>query len=414
MGDPVPLINASHVSKHFCGDLKRSLRYGLADVLADLAPRQARRGRKPLRRGEFAALEDISFELRAGEGLAVLGANGAGKSTLLKILNGVIKPDAGEVHIRGRIGALLDLGGGFDPILSGRENIAASAAAVGLDSRELRAATADIIEFSELEDSIDSPVRYYSAGMAARLAFAVAAHLEPDVLLIDEVLAVGDIGYQRKCLTHIMRHLERGGSLIFVSHNPHLTQTTCSRGIVLEHGRCVFHGSAVDAVARHLAAEASRPASSNYAAQRGAGTAPSSPVAVEHCAVGAPDGHAVATGEALEVVVGYRCHEPIEIIWGFSIFTADGWVCAAGAYDGDPRRLAAGTGELRCMVPSLPLLSGSYLVKLAISETSTMRPVARVGYTDAPMPLEVRAAPSAIDNAMAAMGQLTKLDVEWR
>ena len=192
------MIEVEGLGKRYCRDLRRSLRYGLLDIASEFMPWRAAPDEMVIRRGEFAALEDVSLRLDPGDSIAVLGTNGAGKSTLLKILYGLIKPDAGTVRINGSIAGLIELGTGFDPVLSGRENIAVNASLLGLEASRLRHLTDEIIEFAELEESIDTPVRYYSSGMVSRLAFSVAAHLNADVLLVDEVLAVGDVGFQRK------------------------------------------------------------------------------------------------------------------------------------------------------------------------------------------------------------------------
>ena len=237
------VLEVDHLSKRYTRDLRRSLRYAATDIFREVTARSAPPGGRPLRPGEFAAVDEVSFTLERGDSLALIGANGAGKSTLLKLLYGLIKPDGGEVRVHGHVAALIELGTGFDPVLTGRENIAVNAAIVGLPVARLPDVTDEVIAFSELQDSIDAPVRTYSSGMVARLAFAVAAHVEPDVLLIDEVFAVGDNAFQRKCVRHLQSFLERGGSLVLVSHNTFQIQSTCRRGLLLEHGRCTFAGT---------------------------------------------------------------------------------------------------------------------------------------------------------------------------
>ena len=189
------LVKAENLSKKFCKDLKTSLWYGLQDLLPG---RHKDREETRLRPKEFWALKDINFELRRGECLGLIGHNGAGKSTLLKILNGLINPDAGQVTMRGRVGALIELGAGFNPILTGRENIYNNGAVLGFTRKEINEKIEAIIDFAEIRDFIDMPVQNYSSGMKVRLGFSVAAQMEPDVLIIDEVLAVGDIGFRHK------------------------------------------------------------------------------------------------------------------------------------------------------------------------------------------------------------------------
>ena len=232
-----PVISATRLSKRYCRDLRRSLWYGLGDIAREITRRSAHDRSVELREAEFWALKDVSFELGRGESLAVIGANGAGKSTLLKVLYGLVKPDAGRVRIAGRVGALIELGTGFNPVLSGRENVYVNAAILGFSRAKVERLMDEITDFAGIGEFIDTPVQYYSSGMQARLTYAVAAHMTPDVLLVDEVLAVGDIAFQHKCFTHMQRYLDAGGSLLFVSHNPYQIQAICRRGIVLEKGQ---------------------------------------------------------------------------------------------------------------------------------------------------------------------------------
>jgi lipopolysaccharide transport system ATP-binding protein len=226
------LIKADGVSKKFAKDLKKSLLYGLADVTRGVLGKPFE---EHLRKDEFWAVQDVSFEVRRGECLGLIGHNGAGKSTLLKMLNGLIRPDKGRIEMRGRIGALIELGAGFNPILTGRENIYNSGAVLGFTRAEINKKFDEIVAFSELEDFLDMPVQSYSSGMKVRLGFAVAAHTEPDVLLIDEVLAVGDLGFRIKCMNRIAELLSRC-SVIFVSHSMTQIGKICTTGILLNDG----------------------------------------------------------------------------------------------------------------------------------------------------------------------------------
>lgn len=209
------LVKVEHLSKKFCKDLKTSLWYGVKDLYANILGNKEERKLRP---DEFWAVKDISFELRRGECLGLIGHNGAGKSTLLKILNGLINPDEGKVTIKGRVGALIELGVGFNPIMSGRENIYNNGAILGFSKKEIDAKVEEIIDFAEIREFIDMPVQNYSSGMKVRLGFAVAAQMEPDVLIIDEVLAVGDIGFRVKCFNRISELLN-SCAVIFVSHS---------------------------------------------------------------------------------------------------------------------------------------------------------------------------------------------------
>jgi len=407
-----PVICATHLSKKYCRELRRSLWYGLGDIAREIFVRET--GERPvqLRDAEFWALRDVSFEVGRGESLAVIGANGAGKSTLLKVLYGLIKPDAGRVRITGRVGALIELGTGFNPVLSGRENVYVNAAIQGLSSGQVDRLMDEIADFAGVGEFIDTPVQYYSSGMQARLSYAVAVHLKPDVLLVDEVLAVGDIAYQRKCFGHMQKYLEAGGSLIFVSHNPYQLQAICQRGVVLEQGRLTFSGTVVEALNLYLETRYR----DDPQAAPGARTIrldEDCPVAIESITAEAADGDAIRTGEDLRLILKYQSCREFDVVWGFNVFTSDQWVCVTGAFDMTPRTLPAGAGELRCLLPRLPLVAGSYLLRATILNAATLQPLALLGWQDAPQTLTVRAHATLLNNGQAAANQLMTLDVEW-
>jgi lipopolysaccharide transport system ATP-binding protein len=229
------LVTIDHVSKKFCRNLRRSLWYGFKDIGTELMGRQ--RGNGQLRKGEFWCLSDVSLEVERGDTIGLIGRNGAGKTTLLRMLNGLIKPDAGRIEIRGRMQALIALGAGFSPILTGRENIYVNGSVLGISTAEINRLFDAIVEFSGIEDFIDAPVQTYSSGMVVRLGFAVAAHLNPDILLVDEVLAVGDEGFQRKCLNKIGELKNNGTAIILVSHNMHTIATFADNVVLMEEGR---------------------------------------------------------------------------------------------------------------------------------------------------------------------------------
>src|SRR4051812_44178847 len=207
MGDAV--LEVSGLSKKYCRDLRGAMYYALLDISAELLRPQAS-GR--LRAGEFWAVDDLSLRLEAGEALCVAGHNGAGKSTLLKLLYGVLKPDKGWIRLRGRSAAMIELGAGLNPHLTGRENVELAAAVEGIGSHTPRSVLDRIVDFAELDDFIDTPVLSYSSGMRARLAFAMAIAFSPDLLLVDEVLSVGDAAFQRKCLNFMRAYLDGGGA----------------------------------------------------------------------------------------------------------------------------------------------------------------------------------------------------------
>ena len=207
---------------------------------------------KPEPSNRIWALSEVSFEVRQGEVLGLIGRNGAGKSTLLKVLSRITEPTEGQVTLRGRVGSLLEVGTGFHPELTGRENIFLNGTILGMRRAEITRRFDEIVEFSGVERFLDTPVKRYSSGMQVRLAFAVAAHLEPEILLVDEVLAVGDAEFQEKCLGKMHDVTQEGRTVVFVSHNLSAVRSLCSRALVLEQGRLVFDGAADDAVDRYL------------------------------------------------------------------------------------------------------------------------------------------------------------------
>ncbi|HKI46869.1 MAG TPA: ABC transporter ATP-binding protein [Balneolales bacterium] len=237
------LIKVENLSKKFCRDLKKSLWYGVKDIAGELTGRG--NSRDDLRPGEFWSVNDISFELKRGECLGLIGPNGAGKSTLLKILTGLIKADKGRITMRGRVGALIELGAGFNPILTGRENIFVNGAVLGFTKEEINNKLDSIIEFSELKEFIETPVQNYSSGMKVRLGFAVAAQMEPDVLIVDEVLAVGDIGFRAKCF-NAMNEIAQKAAVIFVSHGIPQVARVATDILLLDHGNPLYCGKDVE------------------------------------------------------------------------------------------------------------------------------------------------------------------------
>ena len=202
---------------------------------------------------DFWALRDVSFSVQPGEVVGIVGRNGAGKSTLLKLLSRITEPTSGEIVLRGRVASLLEVGTGFHPELSGRENVFLNGAILGMNKAEIARKFDEIVDFAEVEKFIDTPVKRYSSGMYVKLAFAVAAHLEPEILIVDEVLAVGDSRFQQRC-TEKMRQLatQQGMTLLFVSHNMSIIRSLCNRGILLSQGQNIFDGSGQDAVKTYL------------------------------------------------------------------------------------------------------------------------------------------------------------------
>jgi lipopolysaccharide transport system ATP-binding protein len=245
------VVEADHLWKKF--------RKGeIYDSLRDLVPALVKRRLSPgataaLRAQEFWALRDVSFQVMRGQAFGIVGHNGAGKSTLLKHLSGIIKPTQGTLSVKGRLSALIEVGAGFHPDLTGRENIFLYGTILGMSREEIRRKFDAIVEFSGLEEFIDTPVKRYSSGMFARLGFSVSAHVEPDVLIIDEVLSVGDFLFQRKSLQRMKEILATGATVLFVSHNLRAMTDLCSRGLLLEHGKVALDGTAAEVARAYLA-----------------------------------------------------------------------------------------------------------------------------------------------------------------
>jgi ABC-type polysaccharide/polyol phosphate transport system ATPase subunit len=205
-------------------------------------------GRSNKHKDDFWALDDIDLEVTAGTSIGLLGANGSGKSTLLKVIGGIIQPTSGYVERRGRIAALLELGAGFHPDLTGRDNVFLNGAILGLSKRQIQSSFDSIVDFAEIGDFIDTQVKFYSSGMYVRLAFAIAVHVDPDILLVDEVLAVGDEAFQAKCLAKVAEFQREGRTIVFVSHSADQVNDVCDQAIVLSHGKVVYRGGTEDAI----------------------------------------------------------------------------------------------------------------------------------------------------------------------
>ncbi len=242
MRKPVVVFNG--ISKHY--PLYHHIAIGVKNLFCNF-----RKSINTARSSKFEALHEISFEIYKGETFGIIGINGAGKSTMLGLMAGVLKPSSGSLTVNGRISPLLELGAGFHPELTGRENILLNGVIMGLTRAQILEKTPQIIEFSELGEFIEEPVRIYSSGMLARLGFSVAAHLEPDILLIDETLSVGDIGFQKKCLKKISAFKNNGVTIVFVSHDLETVSNICDRVLWLDNQRIMFIGQTDETVSMY-------------------------------------------------------------------------------------------------------------------------------------------------------------------
>lgn len=253
-----PIISALEVSKKYALGNQAACEDSLREMVAQALrfPRRLLFARADVQNGEDSrwiwALRDITFDVKPGETIGFIGANGAGKSTLLKILSRITAPTSGEVRLRGRLASLLEVGTGFHPELTGRENIFLNGTMLGMRKAEVRAKFDEIVAFAEMQKFIDTPVKRYSSGMYVRLAFAVAAHLDPEILVVDEVLAVGDMAFQKKCMGKMGDFGRSGRTVLFVSHNMAAVENLCQRGIFLRNGRVVFDGTAKETVLQYI------------------------------------------------------------------------------------------------------------------------------------------------------------------
>jgi lipopolysaccharide transport system ATP-binding protein len=228
------VLKVEGLHKKFCRSLKRSMAYGSIDVARNMLGINYDPGK--LRKGEFWSLQDIDFELKKGEGIGIVGQNGSGKSTLLRLLNGIFPPDKGRIMVRGKIGALIAVGAGFHPHMTGRENIFLNGIILGMGKKEIEEKFDSIVEFADIGDFLDAPVATYSSGMTVRLGFSIAIHSEPEILLADEILAVGDLQFALKCHRKIADYRKNGGSLILVSHGMQLIRNSCETVLWLDKG----------------------------------------------------------------------------------------------------------------------------------------------------------------------------------
>ncbi|OGV44739.1 MAG: hypothetical protein A2X46_16505 [Lentisphaerae bacterium GWF2_57_35] len=319
---------------------------------------------------QFWALNDVSFDIHPGEVVGIIGRNGAGKSTLLKILSRITEPTHGEALINGRVGSLLEVGTGFHPELTGRENVFMNGTILGMNKREIAAKFDEIIAFSELEKFIDTPVKRYSSGMYVRLAFAVAAHLEPEILLIDEVLAVGDVNFQRKCLAKMKEVSEGGRTILFVSHNMGAIANLCTKGVILTQGRVVGCGAATECVKEYLGMTLPSTAYSDFSTEASKDAA-----RFLRCGVCAADGRLKGqfcvddpirffmTVEVLEAVQDAEISVRIEDVFGRIVCTSNWSDQNSGAWAD-----RAGRMTWAMDIPAVFLAPNNYLVTMAIHQ----------------------------------------------
>ena len=386
-----PVVVVQQVSKKYSRNRDAHLSYGITDLFREVFGRKERLN---FRRDEFLAVNDVSFFLNAGDSLAVVGRNGSGKTTLLKMMNGLTKLDTGTIIMEGRVQALISLGAGFNSALSGRDNIYNSASLMGLTSAETRAIFDEIVAFSELEEFIDSPVGTYSSGMTARLGFSVAVHLDPDILLIDEILAVGDYAFQNKCFIKMHQLKQQGVTIVLVTHSHTHAIQLCEKAIWLHKGRLMHMGPTKETVQAYLGfldeetasrVEALEAAKQETAAQMERSEAATTngmygPIYDEYDQVEDLHVKLLVNGEESSTV---RIHDNMEIQYGFRLkrrvsnlnvtlafFRKEGLkMNALSTLNGDLLRDVR-EGEVRCrvVIPDFNLNPGQYVLVMPIHE----------------------------------------------
>jgi lipopolysaccharide transport system ATP-binding protein len=373
----------------------RTIREAIAGVPARLRHREPAEGTG---RQSMWALRHLDFQVAQGEAVGIIGHNGAGKSTLLKLLSRVTGPTEGRAEVVGRVSALLEVGTGFHPELTGRENVYLNGSVLGMRRSEITAKFDDIVAFADVAPHIDTPIKRYSSGMQVRLAFAVAAHLEPEVLIVDEVLAVGDAAFQRKCLGSLERSAKRGRTVLFVSHNLPAIRSLCSRAIVLDRGRKAFEGTADAAVEYYLNSRANDVAQAGSVAEltRHRDYFMGGHLRFTDFSFVGSEGtdKVVRVGDPLDMRFSFRLDMPLgDILVRLNIYSLDDVMVAQGGttnqYPPIPH-LDAGTYELSACIDSLALQPGRYAVGLSARDGHDIQDVIHpVGYFDVVESVEV-------------------------
>jgi lipopolysaccharide transport system ATP-binding protein len=376
----------------------------LRDLIPSIVRRAARRrARLDLGASEFWAITDVSFEVRPGEAVAVIGPNGAGKSTILKLLTKILKPTRGQCAVLGRVGALIEVAAGFHPDLTGRENVYLQGAIVGMKRAEITQKFDRIVEFAGIGEFIDTPVKRFSSGMNARLGFAIAANLDPDVLIIDEVLSVGDASFQARCVERMRELLNRGVPLVFVSHNLPAVLELCSHGVLINHGKTMFAGSAAETVQayRKTAVSSGRPAGD---------------ADIWISSVQMFDEHGAATevfrgGRAMTVRIGYETRKPVAHP-GFAVdlHRADGMYCIGinTRMDGQELGQLSGRGFVDLKIDALQLAAGCYAASVGIHRSGGLGAGGGLGVYD----VHMLAYPFTVVSDRSELG-LLRLDHGW-
>jgi ABC-type polysaccharide/polyol phosphate transport system ATPase subunit len=403
-----PAIRLQNVSKRFAftPDMPQS-------VLETAIAAVSRRRRRPEVSHDLWAVRDVSFSVFPGQSLGIIGRNGSGKSTLLKIIARIIQPTSGEITVNGRVSALLELGAGFHPDLTGRENIYLNASVLGLTKDETAALFDDIVAFSELDEFINMPVKHYSSGMYMRLGFSVAIHVQPDILIVDEILAVGDQSFQTKCIDRIMEMKRDGVTIIFISHDLKNVAELCSDVVWMEHGVLRASGSTQSVLAEyrnHLFSKTGlqMAAANDLGGFRRWGTRQIEITGVRLMDASGKETTIFNTGDVMAVEISYIAHEPIEEPeFGLALHRHDGiHVTGPNTHDaGLKLGVVSGPGIVRYDIHALPLLPGRYNLTAAIHDS--VDPIAYDYHQEAYSFRIVESGPPAAEGVIL-------LDADWK
>ena len=398
------VVQVEHLGKRYrLGEQRQSssLKSAMSDGMRSLQRRltgRSRRRKSAAQQDEFWALQDISFEIHQGDRVGIVGRNGAGKSTLLKILSRITEPSQGEVRLRGRVASLLEVGTGFHPELTGRENIFLNGAILGMSKLEIQRKFDEIVAFAEVERFLDTPVKRYSSGMYVRLAFAVAAHLEPEILIVDEVLAVGDVQFQSKCLGKMQDVAQDGRTVLFVSHNMAAVRQLCTSAILLQQGQLVMTGTGEQVVSRFLSNPQARNSNVRHI----------SPHGIELVDVTLQDADNLPTQSLVfnrdyTLRMTLHGHEPLMNCGVVvNVFDAVGTLVSTlcTTEEGIPPLMLRDRLEVTFDLPRLPLFPGEYRVSIYI-----FRPNDGIAYLEAEDALSFEVHPAIIQDAMWAYGR---------
>ena len=360
------VVSVKNVSKKFCRNLKRSMAYGILDLSKNLIG--VKSDTTKIRKDEFWALENVNFELKKGEALGLVGMNGSGKTTLLRLLSGIFPPDRGEILMKGRVGALIAVGAGFHPHMTGRENIYLNGAILGISAEEIKKNFDDIVNFAEIGKFVDSPVSTYSSGMRIRLGFSIATSFNPDVLLVDEILAVGDTVFRRRCFDR-MRSVLKNAAIILVSHQIRHIEQFCDRVLLVDQGKILSDGPAVEITKEYISmtnrkiAEFSK--KMNYVREGSHEISYTDNIRVYGEKLGA--NRLSHEGEDLIVEAEFVCNKPMDSIRfrvGIEDLSSGALITAANCH---VPHVSCG-GKIRCIFKNLTLRPHAYAILLAITD----------------------------------------------